>query len=89
MRWLPRWSRCWSEKPVMLVRVRPIALFAEVAQLAERLLAKQEVAGSLPVFCSISGCRIMAIVPVFQTGDEGSIPFTRSEYLVPSRVWQE
>lgn len=29
-----------------------------------------------------SGCRIMAITPAFQAGDEGSIPSTRSKIFV-------
>ena len=32
----------------------------------------------------LCGCNIKANVPVFQTGDEGSIPFTRSrEFYLP------
>ena len=47
---------------------------AKVAHLVEHDLAKVGVAGSSPVFRSISGCRIMVITPSFQVGDLGSIP---------------
>ncbi len=48
--------RCIWDAEIMRVRVPSTLLIAEVAQLAERNLAKVEVAGSDPVFRSNDWC---------------------------------
>ena len=50
--------------------------------MVEQLTCNHQVASSIPVAGTICGYRIMAITSAFQSDDAGSIPATRSRFII-------